>query len=226
MPRTSLSNTARARPPPGSYKHFQTFLDHLLFPSDHVGTKSAPSHPLYRVEPYRRRFDGRGHWHTILITDIRATVIRALADAEADFSVMDCDPELADTAQFCEHYGIPPNQSANAIVLASKRPSGVHAMFLVLATTRLDVNGLGRQLMGVKKVSFASSDVTSTVTGMVVGGVTPFGRPHDLALFVDAAVMKPEWVVVGGGSRDVKIKVNPEVFPRLKGTSIIRGLAT
>jgi prolyl-tRNA editing enzyme YbaK/EbsC (Cys-tRNA(Pro) deacylase) len=161
-----------------------------------------------------------------LIADIRAAVIRALADAEADFSVMDCDPELADTAQFCEHYGIPPNQSANAIVLASKRPSGVHAMFLVLATTRLDVNGLGRQLMGVKKVSFASSDVTSTVTGMVVGGVTPFGRPHDLALYVDGAVMKPKWVIVGGGSRDMKIKVNPEVFARLKGTSIIRGLAT
>jgi len=161
-----------------------------------------------------------------MTADIRSAVIRALADAEADFSLMDCDPELADTTQFCEHYGIPPNQSANAIVLASKRPSDVHAMFLVLATTRLDVNRMGRQLMDVKKVSFASSEVTSHVTGMVVGGVTPFGRPHDLPLFVDAAVVKPEWVIVGGGSRDMKIKVNPEVFERLEGASIIRGLAT
>ena len=161
-----------------------------------------------------------------MTADIRSAVTRALTDVGADFSVMECDPDLADTAQFCEHYGIPPDQSANAIVLASKRPSGVHAMFLVLATTRLDVNRMGRQLMDVKKVSFASSEVTSAVTGMVAGGVTPFGRPHDLPLFVDAAVMKPEWVIVGGGSRDMKVKVNPEVFTRLEGTSIIDGLAT
>ncbi|MDK1018288.1 MAG: YbaK/EbsC family protein [Actinomycetota bacterium] len=161
-----------------------------------------------------------------MTAEIRSAVTRALAAVEANFSTMECDPELADTALFCEHYGIPLNQSANAIVLVSKRPSGVHAMFLVLATTRLDVNRMGRQLMDVRKVSFASSDVTSAVTGMVVGGVTPFGRPRDLPLFVDAAVMEQEWVVVGGGSRDMKIKVDPEVFTRLDGTRIVQGLAT
>jgi prolyl-tRNA editing enzyme YbaK/EbsC (Cys-tRNA(Pro) deacylase) len=139
---------------------------------------------------------------------------------------MECDPALADTAQFCEHYEIPLDQSANAIVLASKRPSGIHAMFLVLATTRLDANGMGRRLMDAKKVSFASTDLTSAVTGMNLGGVTPFGRPDDLPLFVDAAVMVPEWVIVGGGSRDMKIKVDPEVFERLQGTEIIEGLAS
>ena len=153
-------------------------------------------------------------------------MLRALNEAGAHYSTMDCDPALADTAQFCEHYEIPLDHSANAIVLASKRPSGIHAMFLVLATTRLDANGKGRQLMDVRKVSFASTDVTAAVTGMDLGGVTPFGRPQGLSLFVDAAVLEPEWVIVGGGSRDMKIKVDPEVFERLEGTQIIKGLAT
>jgi prolyl-tRNA editing enzyme YbaK/EbsC (Cys-tRNA(Pro) deacylase) len=157
---------------------------------------------------------------------LRSAVTSALKDLDADFSVMECDPELADTAQFCEHYGVPPNQSANAIVLASSRPAGVYAMFLVLATTRLDVNRMAKQLMDVKKVSFASSDITTDVTGMVVGGVTPFGRPGNLPLFVDAAVLEPEWVIVGGGSRDMKIKVDPEVFARLEGTTVVEGLAS
>jgi prolyl-tRNA editing enzyme YbaK/EbsC (Cys-tRNA(Pro) deacylase) len=139
---------------------------------------------------------------------------------------MDCDPSLADTAQFCEHYGIPLDRSANAIVLASKRPSGIYAMFLVLATTRLDANGHGRQLMDSRKISFASADVTSAVTGMEIGGVTPFGRPHDLPLFVDSAVLEAEWVIIGGGSRDMKVKVNPEVFARLQGTEVVGGLAS
>jgi hypothetical protein len=36
---------ASARPPPGSYKYFQTFLDHLLSPSGYVGTESIVCHP-------------------------------------------------------------------------------------------------------------------------------------------------------------------------------------
>ena len=157
--------------------------------------------------------------------ELRNQVIAALDDIGADYSTMDCDPELADTAAFCEHYGIPPEQSANAIVLASKRPEGVHAMFLVLATTRLDVNRMGRDLMEVKKVSFALPDVTAEVTGMIMGGVTPFGRPPGVRLFVDGAVMDHPWVIVGGGSRDMKVKVDPEVFARIENTTVVDGLA-
>ena len=160
-----------------------------------------------------------------MTAELRASVVSALEALDADFETMDCDPDLADTAAFCEAYGIPPEQSANAIVLASRRPSGVHAMFLVLATTRLDVNRQGRDLMGVKKVSFAPPDVTADLTGMVVGGVTPFGRPDRMPLFVDGAVLDHAWVVVGGGSRDMKVKLDPEVFRRMEDTTVVDGLA-
>lgn len=157
--------------------------------------------------------------------ELRQVVVDALESADADFEPMECDPDLADTAAFCEHYGIPPDQSANAIMLASKRPQGVHAMFLVLATTRLDVNRMGRDLMDVRKVSFAPPETTAEVTGMVMGGVTPFGLPSDLPLFVDAGVLDHPWIIVGGGSRDMKIKVDPEVFTRLPNTTVVPGLS-
>ena len=60
---------------------------------------------------------------------------------------------------------------------------------------------------------------------MVMGGVTPFGLPEDLPLFVDGAVVQPPWVIVGGGSRDMKVKVDPEVFSRMPNTRVIDGLA-
>lgn len=156
---------------------------------------------------------------------LRSLVVSALDQLDAVYSTMECDPDLADTAAFCEAYDIPPDQSANAIVLASKRPQGVHAMFVVLATTRLDVNRTGRELMQVKKVSFAPPELTAELTGMVMGGVTPFGRPADMALFVDAAVLAHPWVVVGGGSRDMKVKVDPEVFSRMDATDVVADLA-
>lgn len=156
---------------------------------------------------------------------LRQSVTAALDALDASYEAMECDPDLADTALFCEAYDIPPDQSANAIMLASRRPAGVHAVFLVLATTRLDVNRTARSLMDVKKVSFAPPDVTAEVTGMVMGGVTPFGLPPGVRVFVDAAVMEHPWVVVGGGSRDMKVKVNPEVFSRMDDVMVVTDLA-
>lgn len=159
--------------------------------------------------------------------DLKQTVIRALVDLSANFETMECDPDLADTALFCEHYDIPLDHSANAIMLASRRPQGVNAVCLILATDRLDVNGTARREMGVRKVSFASPEVTAEATGMVMGGVTPFGLPTgaDVAVLVDAAVLDRPWVIVGGGSRDMKVKVDPEVFARMSNVRIVEGLA-
>lgn len=160
-----------------------------------------------------------------MTSDVKQLVIDTLVGLTANFDTMDCDPDLADTAQFCEAYDIPLERSANAIMLASKRPEGAHAVCMVLATHRLDVNGVARQEMDVKKVSFAPPDLTAEVTGMVMGGVTPFGLPPGVSVFVDAAIMKHPWVVVGGGSRDMKIRVDPEVFARMPDVRIVEGLA-
>ena len=47
-------------------------------------------------------------------------VLDALSKAQANFEVIDCDPELADTAAFCDHYGYALDESANAILVAGK----------------------------------------------------------------------------------------------------------
>jgi prolyl-tRNA editing enzyme YbaK/EbsC (Cys-tRNA(Pro) deacylase) len=160
-----------------------------------------------------------------LTAELRRAVTDALVGLSANFETMECDPDLADTAQFCEAYDIPLEQSANAIMLASKKPLGVYAVCLVLATHRLDVNGVARREMDVRKVSFAPPEVTAEVTGMIMGGVTPFSLPPDVPVLVDGAVMGPRWVVVGGGSRDMKIKVDPEVFARMPNVRIVESLA-
>jgi len=157
--------------------------------------------------------------------DLRRRVISSLLELTANFETMECDPDLADTAQFCEAYDIPLERSANAIMLASKRPEGVYAVCMVLATHRLDVNGTARREMAVRKVSFAPPDATAEVTGMVMGGVTPFGLRESIPVLVDAAVLDHPWVVVGGGTRDMKVSVDPEVFTRMPHVRVVAGLA-
>lgn len=151
-----------------------------------------------------------------------------LADLEAlglEFEVMECDPDLADTAQFCEAYGVPLEKSANAILVASRKPEGHQAVCVVLAHTRLDVNGTARRKLGVRKVSFASSELTKELTGQEIGGVTIFGLPDGLPVWLDSRVLECDWVIVGAGSRSAKIKLDPSQLVDRDGYEVVVDLA-
>jgi prolyl-tRNA editing enzyme YbaK/EbsC (Cys-tRNA(Pro) deacylase) len=159
------------------------------------------------------------------MTDPEAPVLATLARLGIPYERMECDPEAADTALFCARYGIPPERSANTILVASKKEPKVYAACVVLATTMLDVNHAVRGLLGVSRLSFATAEETIARTGMLVGGVTPFGLPADVPVYVDEAVMAPDWVILGGGGRSSKIKVAPELLRRLPGVTVVTGLA-
>lgn len=152
-------------------------------------------------------------------------VTAAMDSAGVAYETMDIDPDLADTAAFCEAYGIPLENSANAILVASRKPEGHNAVCLVLAHTRLDVNGVVRNKLGVRKVSFAPAELTVDLTGQEIGGVTVFGLPDELPVWVDAGVLDRDWVIVGAGSRSAKIKLDPSQFRELQGFEIVEGLA-
>jgi prolyl-tRNA editing enzyme YbaK/EbsC (Cys-tRNA(Pro) deacylase) len=153
-------------------------------------------------------------------------VRRALLELGVAHETVACDPALADTAAFCEAYGFDPADSANCIVIASRRPPGRFLATLVLATTRLDVNGMCCRLMEVRKASFAPGEQTAELTGMAIGGVTPFGLPGALLpVRVDAAVLSRPRIIVGGGDRTVKLLFDPGVLAGLPGFDIIEGLA-
>lgn len=142
-----------------------------------------------------------------------------------EFEVMACDPALADTAAFVKAYGVPLERSANTIVVASKGAEPIHVACVVLATTSLDVNRVVRHEMGVRKASFAAADPVRALTGMEVGGVTPFGLPDGLPVLVDARVMQQPWIVLGGGNRSSKLKLAPGALLVLPSVRVIEGLA-
>jgi prolyl-tRNA editing enzyme YbaK/EbsC (Cys-tRNA(Pro) deacylase) len=152
--------------------------------------------------------------------------VRAAIDAlGVEYEWIDIDPALADTAAFCARYGYPLDKSANTIVVASRREPFVYVACVVLATTRLDVNGTVRRLMGVNKASFATAEQMVAVTGMEPGGVTPFALPAGLPLLIDASVMACDWVIVGAGGRAAKVRVAPAILAGLPGAGVVEGLA-
>ena len=155
----------------------------------------------------------------------RQAVMAHLEALGVAYEVVECDPDFADTARFCERYGYPMEASANAICVVGKSAERPMACCVVLASMRLDVNGVVRRRLGTRKASFSDAATTTERTGMMIGGVTPFGLPAGLPVWIDAQVMECDQVIVGGGSRDCKILCPPASLLAVAGAEVVENLA-
>ena len=136
------------------------------------------------------------------------------------------DPDLADTAAFCEAYGVTLEESANCVIVAGRRGDVTrYAACLVLATTRADVNGVVRRHLDARKASFAPMDDAVRLTGMDYGGITPIGLPESWSILIDSRVVAPPQVVIGSGGRPSKIALAGPGLGALPGAEVIEGLA-
>src|SRR6266481_5202084 len=151
-------------------------------------------------------------------------VAAVVAKLGVPYELIRIDPAFADTAAFCEKYGYPVERSCNTIIVASKKEPKTFVACVVLAHTRLDVNKRVTKLMGVSKASFASAEEMMALTGMQVGGVTPFALPPGMPLYIDDRIPGLDWIILGGGGRSLKIKTSPAVFEKL-GAEVVAGLA-
>jgi prolyl-tRNA editing enzyme YbaK/EbsC (Cys-tRNA(Pro) deacylase) len=155
-------------------------------------------------------------------------VARALASpalAADQVLVAEIDPALADTAAFCERYGVGLEQSANCVVVAGRRgETTTLAACVVLATTRADVNGVVRRRLDVRKASFASVSTAVEASGMEHGGITPVGLPEGWPVLVDGAVPEQAWVVVGSGLRRSKLVLPGALLATLPHAEVLERL--
>jgi prolyl-tRNA editing enzyme YbaK/EbsC (Cys-tRNA(Pro) deacylase) len=165
--------------------------------------------------------------HPELLAPPTETALRALDPAlSAQVEVAPIDTALADTAAFCEAYGIGLDVSANCVIIAGTRGDVTrYAACVVLATTRLDVNGVVRRLLDARKASFAPMDDAVALTGMEYGGITPVGLPADWALYLDARVRALPLAIVGSGIRASKLQLPGAVLAALPGAETVEGLA-
>jgi prolyl-tRNA editing enzyme YbaK/EbsC (Cys-tRNA(Pro) deacylase) len=152
------------------------------------------------------------------------TLRASLETLGVEYEIFPCDPGLADTAAFCAAYGFALEDSANTILVIGKSNPPKYAACVVLATTRLDVNRAVKQRFGAR-ASFASADDTRALTNQEIGGVTVFGLPPELPIWVDARVMGRERIVLGGGSRSCKVLASPSILLALPGVEVVDGLA-
>jgi prolyl-tRNA editing enzyme YbaK/EbsC (Cys-tRNA(Pro) deacylase) len=169
------------------------------------------------VEPAAERPD--------LLAPPVAAALAGLNGVGVGVGVAEIDPDLADTAAFCEKYQVSPAESANCVVVTGRRDGEPRfAACVVLATTRADVNGLARRRLDVRKASFAPTELAVAETGMEYGGITPVGLPPGWPVLIDAAVAAAPLVVVGSGVRRSKLVLPGVALAALPGAEVLDGL--
>ena len=157
--------------------------------------------------------------------NIESEIRQILKKLDIDYKWIDVDHYFADTENFCAKYKYPMDKSGYSILVASKRGENRYSASIVLASSKLDVNKKVRELMQVSRLSFANSEETMEITGMLIGGVTPIGLPQNLPLYIDSKVLANDYVIIGGGSRSGKIQLNPLDLLKLPSAQVVEGLS-
>ena len=148
-------------------------------------------------------------------------VLDYLKTQNIEYEKFDIDPNFSDTQNFCTKYKFSLDQSANTIILESKRPKGLYAVAVVRASQKLDVNTKLKNIMGVKKLSFANAVKSEEITGMKVGGITPFGLSQKFQIYFDEGLKLSKKIVFGGGSRNFKILIEPIYLPNIPNAQFL-----
>ena len=157
--------------------------------------------------------------------DIGAKVGSSVDELKIIYDLIEINADFADTADFCEQYGFPLNNCGNTIIVAAKKPRGEYCACIVGGSERLNVNQTVKILMGVSRLSFASAEETHNLTGMMIGGVTPFGLPAGLSIYADEKLLALDYVILGSGSRSSKFKINPAELRKVPGLNFVAGLS-
>ena len=74
------------------------------------------------------------------VGDPAAQALATLDMLGLEYEILECDPDLADTAVFCEHYNIPLSVSANVIVAAGKSDPRQYACLLYTSPSPRDLS--------------------------------------------------------------------------------------
>jgi len=144
----------------------------------------------------------------------------AVQSLGSDGAIIACEPQWADTAEFCAHYGVPAEITCNTIIVVVKSNPKRYVACLVRADSKLDVNHKVAAEVDFKRLSFASQEETAELSEMMIGGVTLIGLPHDMPILIDARVMEHPEVIVGGGNRSSKIRLDPKELLKLPNARV------
>ena len=141
-----------------------------------------------------------------------ATVALERAGVSFKLHEYDYDPDAPSVGlQAAEALGIAPGRLLKTLMTRS----GKEVVCVVLASDReLSLKRLAATL-GAKEAAMLPPADAERLTGYRVGGISPFGQKRRTRVFIDAAALEHDTVMVNGGRRGLEIEIAPAELIRL-----------
>ena len=146
---------------------------------------------------------------------------RWLREAGVAFEIFEHAP-VRTSEEAARVRGTPLEAGAKALVVRAD-DRFVHC---VLPAHRKADNARLRELVGTRKLRFATPEELASLTGCAPGAVPPFGNLFGLAVLVDEQLCDHEQVAFNAGSTSVSITMRCADLVRLSGATVCRFAAT
>ena len=140
-----------------------------------------------------------------------------LRDAGVPFHVIEHDP-VRTSEEAARVRGTRLEEGAKALVV---RAEDRHVHCVLPASVRAD-NAALRQILGTRKLRFATPEELQELTGCAPGAVPPFGNLFGLPVLVDEQLTTTERIAFNAGSNSVSITMGTSDFVRLSGATVCR----
>lgn len=127
--------------------------------------------------------------------------------------------ELATTAQMAaDALGVDLGRIVKSLVFAGAE-TGTPYLILVSGANRVHEKRVGR-LIGEKLIR-ADADLVRKATGFAIGGVSPFGHPEPLTIYLDQDLYRHETVWAAAGDPRSVFEITPQALEITTGATPI-----
>ena len=136
-----------------------------------------------------------------------------LADRLVEFEQSTKTAQMAADAMGCEL-----GQIVKSLVFVV---GGVPVLALVAGDRRGDGDAIAA-LVGGESARFADADTVRAATGYAIGGVSPFGLPEGLPIFLDDSLERFDSVYPAGGTPSTMVQLTMGELLELSGARVAR----
>lgn len=145
---------------------------------------------------------------------IETPVTHALDALQIPYRAFQHAGQVTSLEQVAQERGQLPEQVIRSIVFRVTQEE--YVMVLMAGAQQVSWSSL-RRMLGVSRVTMATSDELRAVTGYEIGAVSPFGLPKQLRVLADFSVFAPQEVSIGSGVRGVAVILASRDFKRALG---------
>jgi Cys-tRNA(Pro) deacylase len=111
-----------------------------------------------------------------------------------------------------EALGVPEHSVIKTLIFETER--GVPLCVLMHGDREVSVKQLARTI-GTKSVGPCTPDVADRHSGYQVGGTSPFGLKHRMAIYIERTILDLSRIYINGGARGFLVEIDPQDLVRV-----------